>query len=628
MFNSPEDILQKIWGYPFFRKGQAEVVDAVLEGRDVLGLMPTGAGKSICYQVSGIAFGGVTIVISPLISLMKDQQSSLLNKGLKAYAIYAGMSSEEIDSALKNCINQEGVKFLFVSPERLHTKSFKNYVVQMDVRLLVVDEAHCISQWGHDFRPAYLLINELREVISPDAPVLALTASATQRVQDEIVSHLNFRENYFKYQGDFSRPNLRFYVKNTENKDAKLVSLLNRIKGSKIVYCNTRKSTISVTKLLKENGVQAVHYHAGLDPQDRNKRQEYWLANKFDVIVATNAFGMGIDKPDVRLVVHYQVPSSLEAYYQEAGRAGRDGEEAFAVLLSNEKEVQDMFELFESNYPSFKDINKVYNALGNYYKIALGVKPPVSEDFDFGKVSSEAKVDVSIMYHALKRLEDMGVVQTNEDFYAPSRVKLLLSNQELYTFQVSNKDFEPLLKVILRNYGTDIGIAYSKIDEEAIGEAISLPKSQVEMKLKQLNSLGVIDYHHSQHEPQLTFTEGRLEKKELQSLYHVIEVLKQHKKSSLNHMIDYLNSNKCRSLFITEYFGASGVPCNVCDNCQDYSDDHIKSLIIDELSKGPKRLDDLFDELFEYKDSQLKKVIKSQVENDFWIYKNGQLSVS
>lgn len=214
MFNSPEDILQKIWEYPFFRKGQAEVVDAVLEGRDVLGLMPTGAGKSICYQVSGIAFGGVTIVISPLISLMKDQQSSLLNKGLKAYAIYAGMSSEEIDSALKNCINQEGVKFLFVSPERLHTKSFKNYVVQMDVRLLVVDEAHCISQWGHDFRPAYLLINELREVISPDAPVLALTASATQRVQDEIVSHLNFRENYFKFQGDFSRPNLRLYVKN------------------------------------------------------------------------------------------------------------------------------------------------------------------------------------------------------------------------------------------------------------------------------------------------------------------------------------------------------------------------------------------------------------------------------
>lgn len=630
MFNSPEHILKNFWGYSFFRKGQAKIIDSILEGKDVLGILPTGAGKSICYQVPGIALGGTTLVITPLISLMRDQQQSLLKKGIKAYTIHAGMSQEELDSCISNCSSLNIPRFLFISPERLNKEKFKGVLALLDIRLVVVDEAHCISQWGDDFRPSYANIYLLRNHLPPDVAFLALTASATKHVEKDIVHKLAFRDLFAVYKGDFSRPNLHYIVKKSENKEHKLFQLLRQIEGSKIVYCNSRRATVSVAKVLKENGLNAIYYHAGLEQDERAKRQEYWFNDKAEVIVATNAFGMGIDKSDVRLVVHFQPPKSLESFYQEAGRAGRDEDKALSILLYNYNDIETLQNEFKLSFPDKNQIVTIYNILCNHYQLAQGVRPESSLDFDFNDISKKNSLSISEVYHAIKSLEAMGIITANKDFYSSSRMKVLLSSDDLYRFQVGYKDYEPFIKVLQRRFGANVFLEYFKIDESLIADALGLPVAEVTTKLLQLHKMGVVDYRQSKQIPQLTFVEPRLSNSDLKLRYSIVEELKTKKKMALKAMLSFLDQkNKCRAQFISDYFDSSIPPCGACDNCRrgdlDRVEDDILELLLKEESLS---LDFIFNTLIETPDGDIKKVIRRQVDLGKWKYKEGKLSIA
>ena len=560
------EILKKYWGYDSFRPLQEDIVNAVLDGKDTLALLPTGGGKSVCFQVPAMAKDGLCLVVSPLIALMKDQVESLKQKGIPALAIYSGMSFLEIKKTLQNAA-YGNYKFLYVSPERLETNLFLDFLPAININLLAVDEAHCISQWGYDFRPPYMRIASLR-VLLPDVPVLALTASATKVVQDDICDKLLFTKTHQRFQQSFERLNLSYSVFNVPSKQNKLLEILKNVPGTAIVYCKSRKHTREISDLLRLNNINADYYHAGLNNDERNKRQENWIGNKTRVIVSTNAFGMGIDKPDVRAVVHYDVPDCLENYYQEAGRAGRDGKRAYAVLLFNNKEIQNLLEQSNIRFPNEAVIKQVYIAIMNHLQIPAGSGEGISYDFDIAVFSSAFKLNILTATYAIKALEQEDIVSFNEVFFKPSTVVFTTEREELNDFEKQFPAMESLLKGLLRSY-EGIFDYPATVYESKLAKFIQADVEQLIKDLKNLNDCGIISYTAQKDKPQLTLLQNRMYNDNYQ--INIVDYLKrkQNFEERVHAMIGYIKkSSGCRSQHIAAYFTPVKInACGICDNC-------------------------------------------------------------
>jgi len=506
-------ILQSYWGYTQFRSPQDEIIDHILKGNDTLALLPTGGGKSICFQVPGLIREGVCIVISPLIALMKDQVENLKKRGILAEAIYSGMSFQEIDLYLNNALNG-GLKFLYVSPERLKTDIFLERFKNMQISLLAVDEAHCISQWGYDFRPSYLEIATIRE-LQPNVPILALTASATTEAQADIMEKLAFRKHYQRFFKSFKRDNISFVVRKTDNKEKKLLDVLKKVPGTAIVYTRSRKRSQELASFLNTHGFSALFYHAGLKHEVRNELQDAWIQNKNRIMVSTNAFGMGIDKPDVRLVVHMDLPENLEAYYQEAGRAGRDGKKSYVTVLYDLADIDVLKEKTAKSNPEREYVDRVYTALMNYFQIAMGAGEGESYDFDLAEFSDRFHFFSHEVFHALKKLEEHGVLTFNESYYSPSLLHISVDKGRLYEFQVAQARFDFFIKVLLRMYGGVLLSEYVTIQEKQLAEAAKLSLKECVELLQHLNKMQIVDYQPKKDTPQITFLQRRVEAKHL-----------------------------------------------------------------------------------------------------------------
>ena len=559
-------ILKTYWGYDQFRPLQEDIIRSVLEGEDTLALLPTGGGKSICFQVPAMAKEGICLVITPLIALMKDQVEQLKKRGIPAIAIYSGMNRREIDIALDNCV-YGNVKFLYLSPERLQTELFQERVKRMKVGLLAVDEAHCISQWGYDFRPPYLELAELREGL-PGVPVLALTATATEQVRQDIQEKLAFKKQHV-FVKSFARSNLSYSCLYTEDKVGRLLEILQRMPGQAIVYVRSRRQTVELARFLQSRRIAAGAYHAGLKFEERSKAQQAWIDDKVRVIVATNAFGMGIDKPDVRLVVHLDLPESLEAYYQEAGRAGRDEKYAYATLLYGPSDTKDLLQKVEEAHPPLELIRRVYQCLANYYQIAVGSGFMSNFDFDLATFSKNYKLKTLEAHHAIKRLEGEGYIQLNEAYYSPSRLYLLLDNMALYEFQVANAEHDSLLRMILRMYGGEAFTGFIKISERKLAQQLNKPEQEVRRKLEYLHKLQVLVYEPQHDAPQLVFTAPRLDAVNLPLNHKKLDQLRDRAMIQAKEMAHYVEtSDRCRTQLLLEYFGElNDKMCRICDYC-------------------------------------------------------------
>ncbi|MGB1039295.1 MAG: RecQ family ATP-dependent DNA helicase, partial [Flavobacteriales bacterium] len=468
MSQTINDILKLYWGYDSFRDSQEEIISSVLDGNNTLALLPTGGGKSICYQVPALVNEGICVVVSPLIALMKDQVENLNKRGIKALAIYSGMNKREIDIALDNCV-YGNYKFLYVSPERLQTEIFKVRVAKMKVNLIAVDESHCISQWGHDFRPAYQKIKDLREIIDSSVPFLAVTATANKRVITDISEQLSIGSSHVIKQS-FYRENLGYLVLKIENKKERLLQILKKTNSCGIVYANTRRKTVETAQFLASNGFRADYYHGGLTQDDRDRKQQNWIENKTQIIVATNAFGMGIDKPDVRVVVHLEPPASPEAYFQEAGRGGRDGKQSFGALLYKPSDKLNLEKFHELEFPEISLIKKIYNSLGNYFRLAIGGGEGISYEFNLGEFCNQFNFDVIKTHHALSILSLAGYISLSEAISRPNKVKFKVNNNELYNYQIKHPEHEKLIQILLRNnesiFDSLIGVNLTQIGEK------------------------------------------------------------------------------------------------------------------------------------------------------------------
>ncbi|TCZ74821.1 RecQ family ATP-dependent DNA helicase [Flaviaesturariibacter aridisoli] len=561
---SIHEILKEYWGYDAFRPLQEDIIHHVLEGKDALALLPTGGGKSLCFQVPALAQEGICIVVSPLIALMKDQVENLKKRGILAAAIYTGMSRRAIVQTLKN-VAHGPYKFLYVSPERLETGLFQEYLPAMDVNLIAIDEAHCISQWGHDFRPAYRRIAALREEL-PDVPVLALTASATAEVQQDILTQLALR-NAPTFRQPFLRPNLSYSVLKVEAKPAKIVDIIGKVPGTAIVYARSRRRTVEIADLLRMHGHSAEHYHAGLPAAERAKRQQDWIENRTRVMVCTNAFGMGIDKPDVRLVVHADIPDSLESYYQEAGRAGRDGLKSYAVLLYTPQDIRDLDALHEQRYPSFEEIKAVYSALVNFLQIPSYTGEDRSYTFHYDTFVRNFGLDPFRALYALKALEGEGWFDYNDRSYMPPTVTFQTNKRGLNEFQEAHPDLEPLLTTLLRTYAGifDVPVFVSELQ---VAQLMGVHIDEVTAGLKRAAAFGVIDYTPQNEDPKLVFRRHRVNVDDFRMNTAPYEARRAHFRARVGQMISYTSAEECRSQFINHYFGESDGPaCGICDRC-------------------------------------------------------------
>lgn len=560
------DVLQKYWGYEAFRSMQEDIINSITSGNDTLALLPTGGGKSICFQVPALMSEGLCLVISPLIALMKDQVEQLKRRKIPAAAVYSGMTYREIDILLDNAAHG-AYKFFYVSPERLKTELFLERAKKMNLNLLAIDEAHCISQWGYDFRPPYLEIANFRELF-PDLPCIALTATATEDVKIDIQEKLNFKNGKL-FQKSFARDNLSYSVRKVENKESKLFEILRKIAGTSVVYARNRRRTKEIAEVLKKNGFSADFYHAGLSQADRNAKQDAWLTNKIRIIVATNAFGMGIDKPDVRTVIHWELPDNLESYYQEAGRAGRDEKPAFAVALYHPQDFKEMEEKHELAHPDFDFLKKLYQSLANYFKIAIGSGEMQSYDFEIQDFCQHYNYEVFPVFHALKVLEEEGFIQLNEQFYRPSGLHINLSYKDLYAYEIANAKFEKLIKTVLRIYGGDIYQQVIFINELQIAKMAEMSPQEVVKQLKYLDAEGVMDYSPKSDSPQLTFLEARHDANKMPLNKKRLEERKRSKYDKLMAVKNYVeNDLVCRTLKLLQYFGEyKEEKCGVCDVC-------------------------------------------------------------
>ena len=565
---SPEkylEILKKHWGYDAFRGIQEKIISSIGTGRDTLGLMPTGGGKSITFQVPTLASEGLCLVITPLIALMKDQVSNLKSRHIKATAIYSGMKHDEVITALENCIFGD-YKFLYVSPERLSSEIFLKKIRRVNVSMITVDEAHCISQWGHDFRPAYREISKIREIF-PQAPLLALTATATEEVISDIQAQLSFREKNV-IRMSFERKNLSYIVRNTENKAQELLRILNRIEGSTIIYTQNRKKTQEVAEFLIANGYTAEYYHAGLSSNAKDEREERWKSGKSRIMVATNAFGMGIDKPDVRIVLHTDMPSSIEAYFQEAGRAGRDGHRAYAVALYNSADNRVLKKRISDNYPDKEYIRSIYEHICYYYKMALGDGLNCTFEFSLSEFCRIYKFQTLQTDSALRILTRMGYLEYVEEMEYSSSIQFIIERDELYRLKEGTPDTEALITAILRNYcGVFSEQVY--IDERLLNKITGISRHRIYEILVTLSQRRIIRYKPSKKTPLITFTRQRVLPEELRFAKEVYDDRKDSFEKRISSVIEYAQSNnKCRSQKLLNYFGEKEPPtCDTCDIC-------------------------------------------------------------
>ncbi|MCB0802407.1 MAG: RecQ family ATP-dependent DNA helicase [Flavobacteriales bacterium] len=561
------EILAKYWGYDSFRDKQEDIIQAVLSGKDTLALLPTGGGKSICFQVPALAKDGLCLVVSPLIALMQDQVSNLKKRNIKALSITSGMTKREIDIALDNAA-YGNYKFLYVSPERLETELFKARLAKMNVNLVAIDEAHCISQWGYDFRPSYLNIVQLREQL-PNVPFLALTATATIQVVEDIQEKLAFKKKHV-IQKSFERSNLAYVVLHEENQFEKMMRIIDGVKGSGIIYVNSRRRTKEVAQVLLNHTIAADYYHAGLSHEERKQKQHNWVNNQCRIIVATNAFGMGIDKPDVRFVIHIDVPNSLEAYFQEAGRAGRDERKAYAVLLASPTLAEDLKARVKQSFPALEKIKATYLALSNYLQIPIDGGENQNYELDLADFSKRYQFDLFETYHCLHFLEKENYIVLSENFAMPSRLHILLNNEDLYKFQVQHKNYDVFIKTLLRTYG-GLFDDFVKINEQQIADNTKMPVAKVKEYLLRLQELEILNYEPKSHLPKVTYTKPRLDQKSLRiskSTYHDRKKIAEEKVAAV---IDYVETKtRCRSQVLLAYFGETTASnCGVCDTCLD-----------------------------------------------------------
>jgi len=559
-----QEILKQYWNHDAFRPMQEEIIRSVLLGHDTLALLPTGGGKSVCFQVPALAKDGICIVVSPLIALMKDQVEGLKAKGIDAVQIVSGMSKREVDLALDNCI-YGAVKFLYLSPERLLSELVRERIKYMRVNLIAVDEAHCISAWGYDFRPPYLHIADLRE-LHPDVPVLALTATATAEVREDIQQKLLFKQANI-FQKSFERRNISYVVLNEENKLPKLLDIARGVKGSGIVYVRSRKETAEIAKFYNDNSIKADYYHAGLGMDERSKKQENWINNRTRVIVATNAFGMGIDKADVRFVIHKDMPESLEAYYQEAGRAGRDEHKAYAILLYNNADRFKEERKFALNFPEVEEIKKVYHCLGGYYQLAYGTGAGISLDLDLGDFCARYQLDAMKTLSALKFLEQDEYLAFNESVFLPSRFRFEVLNEQLYNFQIQNPGWDPFIKTLLRSYGGAFE-NYVRLREFDLARRTHMSTQQVIEGLKQLQDFGILNYLPQTDHPQVTWIKPRQQAGNVYINKKYIADRKAVYRAKIEAVFAYAQHRRCRSQMLLAYFDETNAPkCGMCDIC-------------------------------------------------------------
>jgi ATP-dependent DNA helicase RecQ len=628
MKRTAAEVLKQYWNYDSFRPQQEEIVKAVLAGNDTLALLPTGGGKSICFQVPTLVQEGLCLVISPLIALMKDQVQNLRKKGITAFAIYSGMSRKDVIATFKlaatgNC------RFLYVSPERLETDLFKEFLPALHVSLIAVDEAHCISQWGYDFRPPYLRIADIREDL-PGIPVLALTATATPAIREDICLKLKMG-NPRIFTESFLRPNLSFSAHQTSSVINKMLDILRRLEGCSIIYCRNRRRTKEISDLLHMHGIPSDYYHAGLAQEDRNDKQERWMKNVVRVIVCTNAFGMGIDKPDVRLVIHAEVPDNLENYYQEAGRAGRDEKKSYAVLLYNEEMLEELAELHKMQYPPLDYIRQVYQGLANYLQVPLGTEQ-VSYAFDLNDFLKKFSFQSKPAQAALQVLQQEGFITLNDPVFTPATLYFICDRVVLNQFESENPLLEPLIKVLLRSYAGiyDQPVA---IHEKMLVSLLGWSPEEVMKGLYKLHQYQIVEYNPQKETPQVYYNQPRRKSADIRIDEQAYRFRKEQFTKRVKGILGYVQTKTCRSVDIAEYFGEEGAePCGICDNCVKKEKEKLSpaefDAIYQKLRAGVQQQSltpgALFDQFADIHFEHLRKVIDfMQAENKLVVDKEG-----
>lgn len=617
------EILRKYWSYGTFRPMQEDIIRSVLSGRDTLALLPTGGGKSLCFQVPGLALGGTTLVISPLVALMNDQVQNLRRRGISAVAISAAMHYREIDVALTNAALGH-VQFLYVSPERLTNEDFRQKISHLPVTLIAVDEAHCISQWGYDFRPSYLQIKEIRQYF-PGVSIIALTASATREVVEDIQVQLDFREKNI-FRQSFVRRNLRYVVQKEENKAARLIRIISRLGGSGLVYLRNRKRTEELSSWLRAQKISSAAYHAGLKYDERQTIQQDWIDNKTQVICATNAFGMGIDKPDVRFVVHLDLPDSLEAYFQEAGRAGRDGQISYSTILFSAADQQQLTENFKKNFPEIPYIRNVYKALCNYYQIANGAGEGVNIDLDIESICRSYNLSAPLVYNSIRFLEKENYFSILEAGIEPSKVMVTSGKERLYEFEMKYPKYEALIKTLLRSYG-GLFENYVHISEKDLGYRIKNSAAVVTEYLAHLDAQGVLSYRPQSALPRLLFLRDRVEERYVEISHDHYQKLKDQQLARINSVIAYSDNDKiCRQVQLLMYFNEFDfADCGHCDVCiarrnPDYQ--RIREVLSDKFENQSYTLEQLKSEMSAFRDEKWLQVFNEMLEDDV-LFVNG-----
>jgi len=627
---SPQAILKQYWGYDQFRPLQDDIIQSVLDGADTLALMPTGGGKSICFQVPALCQEGICIVVSPLIALMKDQVHNLQKRDIPAVAIYSGMAYRDIDRILDNCV-YGNTKLLYLSPERLTTDLAKERIRRMKVNLLAVDEAHCVSQWGYDFRPPYLEIAEIREFL-PQVPVLALTATATQQVVEDIQEKLGFRKRNV-YQKSFNRDNLSYSVLQEDNKLEKLADILTKVRGCGVVYVRSRKKTKDIAEMLKQRGISADFYHAGLSPEARSNKQDAWVANKVRVMVSTNAFGMGIDKPDVRIVVHMDLPDSIEAYFQEAGRAGRDEKKAYAVLLYNDNDRRSLEEQYEIAFPEIEELRQVYKALGSYLQLAIGSGEGEGYDFDLTEFCKNYTFKAIKVLSCLKVLEQAGWIVLTEAVLIPSTLRILVTKEALYDYLLRHPKLDRIIKAILRTYQGAF-LHDINVREGQLANFLNTTRSELDKSLNLLRKDGIIDYSPQKEKPQIVFTKERVDANVLDIDRQLYAFRKNRHLERIRKAVAYAETPVCRNRQLLLYFGQEvDKNCGICDVCTgrtrtDISTDQFenyKQWIQELLQNGPLTLEQVVKAFPPAQEEKVLTAIGYLVDEGFLEQEDGRL---
>ncbi|WP_299390580.1 ATP-dependent DNA helicase RecQ [uncultured Gelidibacter sp.] len=616
----PITILERYWNHTSFRPLQEEIIDAVLNNEDTFVLLPTGGGKSICFQVPALIKDGICIVVSPLIALMKDQVDQLKAKGIKAMAITSGIPYSTLDTLLDNCI-YGNYKFLYLSPERLQQTLVQDRIQQMPVNLIAVDEAHCISQWGNDFRPAYKNIAILRQ-LHPSVNVIALTATAKPKVVTEIMTELDFMAPKV-FQASFKRPNIAYMVLDTQDKHYKIGQILTKYPGSSIIYTRTRRATLELHSFLESKGISATYYHGGISNKEKNDHLEQWTNNQKAVMVATTAFGMGIDKPDVKTVIHVNLPESLESYYQEAGRAGRNEEKAFAVILKNSTDEQQLKHQFLSTLPSVDFIKKVYRKLCNYFQISYGEGFLTQHQFNFNVFCKTYGFPTATAYNAVQILDRNSIISLSQQFNYQTKLQFLISSPALFGYLNTHKAFEPVVKAILRTYG-GIFDQNMKINLALVSEKAMLSEDKIISTLHQLEKDGVVDFHHSNTDSELTFLQSREDDKTINRIAKTIEQQQRLKESQIDAVINYISDDEhCKSIQLLEYFGEkNSTPCGICTVCLSQSSKakpskskNISYEIIVQLEQQPLTSRALVEHL-DYSEQEILETLRLMLSNE------------